>query len=400
MDQNQVKDLLSRYRTNTCTPAEKKLVEMWLQNLYESSDQEIEEEVLLAIGQRIWDKLPLSSLENKILHSERPVPRVHYLRKWGWAAASILLIVSLGAYLFFNKKSGSDPASSITSSSEILPGKDGAILTLADGSQVSLDSIQNGIVALQGGATARVVNGILQYEGSGNEVVYNTMSTPKGRQFHLTLPDGTAVWLNSASSIRYPTVFNGNERRVEVSGEAYFEVAKNKKIPFRLSVNNKAEVEVLGTQFNVNAYENEKTINTTLIEGSVKVSSKYDASVVSSHPPKYPENVTLKPGQQAQLLLAGQKTQPGMNIINSADIEKVMAWKNGFFDFNSVDFDAAMRQLERWYDIEVVYEKSIPKNIDLYGRMTKDVKLNDLLIILSKIGVKCRLDSRKLIIEG
>lgn len=337
-----------------------------------------------------------SSLSSKM---RAPVHHVAFLRKWGWAAACILLLVTaVTLFLIMSSDRVTSTKTFLAQTSEILPGKDGAILTLADGSRVSLDSIQNGVVALQGGVTAKIVNGTLQYEGVGSEVVFNTMSTPKGRQFNLTLPDGTKVWLNSASSIRYPTVFHGDERRVEVSGEAYFEVAKNKKKPFRLNVNSRAEVEVLGTQFNVNAYEDEGAINTTLIEGIVKVSGYTGVQNASSKRPEYPEGVILNPGQQAQLVLVGRQAQMEMNIIDNADIDKALAWKNGFFNFSNVRFEVAMRQLERWYDIQVVYEKNIPKNIELYGEVTKDITLNDLLKGLSEIGVKCRLEGRRLLI--
>lgn len=348
--------------------------------------------------------------------------RMPFLRRWGWAAAGVILIISTAMFLVVSSDRPANTKATLSHTAKILPGKNGAILTLADGSQVLLDSIQNGVIALQGGATAKIVNGTLQYEGYGSEVVYNTMSTPKGRQFHLILPDGTEVWLNSASTIRYPTAFAGNVRSVEITGEAYFEVAKNKKMPFKLRVNNKAEVEVLGTQFNVNAYQNEKTINTTLMEGSVRVQAGLHEKLVgqktqpgiadiSGHKPSQalPSDqpaIILKPGQQAQIANVNNgwpedetTAKTGIKVINRVDMEKVLAWKNGVFNFNNTDFEAAMRQLERWYDIEVVYPKGTPPKIELYGEMTKDVTLNDLLKGLSEIGVKCQLEDRKLLIQ-
>ena len=329
--------------------------------------------------------------------------RLLAFRRWWWAAASIIVLLSIGTYLLTKTRS----PQRVAEVTKILPGKDGAILTLANGSQLLLDTIKNGIIALQGGTTARIVNDTLIYEGRGSEAVYNVISTPKARKFHLILPDGTKAWLNSASSVRYPTVFTGNERRVTVTGEVYFEVAKNKKMPFRLNVNNQAEIEVLGTHFNVKAYDNEPVINTTLLEGIVRVT-------------RNAEHVTLHPGQQAQIIVGeqkmqvngkqskdslaqkatGQKTSPGVKVINDTDIDKVMAWKNGVFDFNNIAFDDAMYQLERWYDIQVVYEKGIPTDIELSGKITKDVTLNDLVTILEKIGVKCRLEGRKLLIQS
>ncbi|QEC44605.1 FecR family protein [Pseudobacter ginsenosidimutans] len=310
-----------------------------------------------------------------------PSTRRYFLRHWHWAAASILLVLCIGAYLFFNTHSKTTQPAGIA---QIQPGRDGAILTLHDGTRVLLDTIQNGVVALQGGAMAKVENGKLLYEANGHEAVINTMSTPAGRQFRLTLPDGTEVWLNSASSISYPTVFTGTERRVVITGEAYFEVAKNMKMPFRVNVNQRALVEVLGTKFNVNGYDNEPRINTTLLEGSVQVVSG--------------RSVLLKPGQMAQVQTT-QLSGTEIKIVGHANIEKIMAWKNGLFDFDNMDFDEAMRQLERWYNIEVVYENGIPKNIELYGKITKGVTLDGLLSVLKDIGVKCRLENRKLLIQ-
>jgi ferric-dicitrate binding protein FerR (iron transport regulator) len=335
-------------------------------------------------------------------------------------AASILLLLAVGAYLFINTRS----TQQTTASTEILPGKDGAILTLADGTQILLDTIKSGVVALQGGATAKIVNGTLIYDGNSGEAVYNIMTTPKGRRFHLIMPDGTEAWLNSASSIQFPTAFTGNERKVSVTGEVYFEVAtlrsfdsrsgrSGQKMPFRLNVNNKAEIEVLGTHFNVKAYENEPVINTTLLEGSIAIRLKDDKKGTVG------KQSILKPGQQAKIVVGentvqvnvakngaaqnanGKDAQQGLTVVNNTDIDKVMAWKNNVFDFNDIAFTDAMYQLERWYNIEVVYEKGVPPtNVELSGKITKDVTLNDLVTILEKIGLKCKLEGRKLLIQS
>lgn len=317
--------------------------------------------------------------------SLQPAHRIPRPGKWRWvAAAAIVILLAAGAYLWTQQPE--KPEQYVTHpQEEVLPGKQGAILTLADGSHVVLDSLGNGVIATQGSTAVKLHNGQVRYEAGnggaagGAAMTYNTMTTPRGRQYQLVLPDGTQVWLNSGSSLTYPTAFSGKERRVTVSGEAYFEVAKNIKMPFRVNVNSKAEVEVLGTHFNVNAYEDEANIQTTLLEGSVKVNG-----------------TRIRPGQQAQ---TGQQAGAGTRVINDTDIEKVMAWKNGLFNFRDIDFDAAMRQLERWYDVEVVYEQGIPKDIELDGELSKDVTLNDLLVALAKVGVKCRLEGRKLVIR-
>jgi hypothetical protein len=272
---------------------------------------------------------------------------------------------------------------------DIAPGKNGAVLTLADGTQVVLDSLHNGVIANQKGGQVLLKEGKLAYEPDGSgEVAYNTMTTPKGRQFQVTLPDGTKVWLNAASAVTYPTVFTGKERVVKVTGEVYFEVTKNVKMPFRVNVNNKAEIEVLGTHFNVNGYADESKISTTLLEGSVRV------TVNSAIRPV----VTLKPGQQAQITNGiSQAEGTGIKVIENADSEKILAWKNGLFNFNGASLQEVMRQLKRWYDIDVVYEKGIP-NITFWGEITRGVSLNDLLIGLEKTGVHFRMEGRKLVV--
>ncbi len=324
-----------------------------------------------------------------------PVRRVHSLRKWSWAAASVLLLLLVGAY-FRNNNNKTAPAGKLVKTIDIAAGKDGAILTLDDGKQVVLDSMANGVVASQNGIQVELKNGLLTYNHTGKDpgqIVYHTMSTPKGRQFQVTLNDGTQVWLNSASSIRYPTVFAGMERKVQMTGEVYFEVRKNAKMPFRINVNNKAEIEVLGTHFNVNGYENEKSLNATLIEGSIIV-----VALSPDHQPK--QNLVLQPGQQAQIA-PGQQTQEAdpIRLINNADIEKVMAWKNGLFNFDDASLDEVMRQLERWYNIDVVYENGVPKT-QYYGKINKQNNLQELLHILEKNEVQFRLENgNKLVVS-
>ncbi len=221
-----------------------------------------------------------------------------------------------------------------------MPGKNGAILTLADGSQVVLDSMHNGVVANQNGANVLLQQGSLACNNTGNtaaETVYNSARTPRGRQFSITLPDGSKVWMNAASSIRFPTVFTGKGKAGGGNrGNLFRGRPKEADMPFRVRANNKAEIEVLGTQFNVNAYEDEQRLYTTLLEGSVRVNK-----------------TLLKPGQQVQIDAAKTSVQV-------VDIEKVMAWKNGLFNFEGTSIEDVMKQIARWYDLEIVYEKASP----------------------------------------
>lgn len=403
MTENRLKELFNLYLNRQTTDAENK--ELW--KAWKEQDP-----VLNAVKERLveeaFDALPvtyqptplqsedifnrvmddLNSVnekngEDEQLKKARYAPILLLRQRW-WMAASVLLLLFIGGYWGLKRKKQQDASLENVLATRIIPGKNGAVLTLADGSQVLLDTIVNATVALQGGVTARVVNGALLYEGRGDAVVYNTMSTPKGRQFRITLPDGSQVWLNAASSIRFPTVFTGGERKVEISGEVYFEISGNEKMPFRVKLGDRSEVEVLGTSFNVNAYDDEPLIRTTLLDGAVRVQSKSKNSVV------------LKPGQQAQI--TGNTAEGKITVMNNVEMNKVIAWKNGFFDFEGVSFEVAMRQLERWFEIDVEYENNKVPDIEFIGKITRDVSFHGLLTGLKKMGVHYRLEGRKLII--
>lgn len=381
--------------------------ETWKEIYANAPDGGLDEEKIQAMMQ----SLPM---EIETLTARAPIYRSNFIRSWGWVAASLLLILSVAIYRWMAAPIAPSSPIVAVNEQEIGSGHAGAILTLSNGSQMILDSLSKGLIAQQNGAEISLQNGQLTYLPTGavaNEVAYNTITTPKGRQFQMTLPDGTRVWLNAASSIRYPTAFTGNERQVMILGEVYFEVKKNAAMPFHVHVGNKAAIEVLGTHFNVNGYENEAGIYTTLLEGSVRVSPlSSEATNLSQNgankTPISKNSVTLQPGQQAQLTQTMEETsnnatistQNIIRIIDNVDVQKIMAWKNGVFNFHSIAFDAAMRQLERWYDIEVVYQNGIPENIQMDGKITRGVQLNDLLIVLKEIGVQCRLDGKRLLI--
>lgn len=378
MSPSELQDLLGRYMAESISEADH-------QRLWATLGQPEYEE--------LWHRLIAEAWHNDALHpvtdprkaavlahlketisAERPVARLHFMRRWGWVAAAVIVLLVVAGTLF--RPSGKPSVESMQQADNITPGKEGAILTLADGSQLVLDSLKNGLVATQSGTSVSLKNGQLAYDqhsNSGNIVLYNTMSTPRGRQFRITMPDGTQVWLNSASSIRYPTTFTGKERKVEITGEVYFEVAQDAAKPFMVHAN-KTTIEVLGTHFNVNAYSNEESQLTTLLEGAVKVM-----------------NVVLKPGQQAQI-------KDGVKVVNDVDVDKVIAWKNGAFNFDGMSVEVAMRQLERWYDIEVIYENGVP-DIHFFGKISRNIPLNSLLKILSRADLRFRIeDGRKLII--
>jgi ferric-dicitrate binding protein FerR (iron transport regulator) len=362
-----------------------------------NDEEQIRQLVLLYASTETTDNneaIILAKIRQGMMAS-RPLAPVRKMQAlWRWSSvAAIALVVAGAGYFIMNYKSKNDTTAKITTTTpaDIPPASDGAILTLADGSHIVLDSMGNGVVTTQNGAQVTLKDGALAYgkDAGSATPVYNTLNTPKGRQFQVILPDGSKAWLNAASSLRYPTAFTGNERRVDVNGEVYFEVAKNANMPFRVSVAMPAGepggsvIEVLGTQFNVNAYENEKAVRTTLVEGSLKVVNLPQNGNTAS--------VVLTPGKQAIIT-----TDKRLKVAD-ADVDKAIAWKRGIFNFEDAGLEEVMRQIERWYDIEVVYEKNVP-DIKFGGKMSNDVSLQGLLKSLQESDVHFRLEGRKLIV--
>jgi hypothetical protein len=255
---------------------------------------------------------------------------------------------------------------------DIPPGGDKAVLTLADGRQIILNDIDNGAIANQGNVKVIKLDGQVSYSSSGiaDEVVYNTITTPRTGQYQLVLADGTKVWLDAESSIRFPNMFKGNQRRVELKGQGYFEVAHNSKMPFHVSVD-KMDIQVLGTHFNVMAYGNEDVIKTTLLEGSVRVQTLQANTQVA----------ILKPGNQAQL----SKTNVLQKITN-ANVEQAVAWKNGLFQLEGTRVKEVLRQIERWYDVDVIIQGNFGDE-SLSGVFSRKQYVSQLLKILEEAGV-------------
>jgi transmembrane sensor len=398
------KFLLTKYLDNQASEEEVREILQWLRNNEHN-------ELLL---QQVWEQqeraAPAANLRNMWMAIESATqPPVRKMYAWRWWAAAVLLFVVCGLWFVVDRRNAKQPAvTQIPGIKDVAPGKDGAILTLADGRQVVLDSLGNGIVANQNGTQAVLKNGQLEYKPltiddsrltNDHSSSFNTISTPRGRQFQLVLPDGSKVWLNAASSLRYPTVFAGNERRVEVTGEAYFEIEKNPNKPFRVTIlpssggaggGRKAEVEVLGTHFNINAYDDEDVIRTTLLEGKVRVVNRQSA--IGSQ-----QSVTLKPGAQARIAISAQSHQSSPILVQTVDTEQVMAWKNGFFQFNRTPLSEVLKQLARWYDVEIVYEQGVP-DIRLGGEMKRDLTLAQVLKGLGKIGVNFRIEGKTLVV--
>src|SRR6187401_2320869 len=392
-------ELFKKYLENKCSPEELKL-------LLKEFDIEGNEELLRGlIIQELENEQAISSftteeLENSLagtfnaikakLESEKinEVAPVVPLMKRNWfrlAAAAVFVLAVIGAYLLVNQHPVELPvASDQHLTNDRLPGGNKAVLTLSNRSDINLESVSNGTIVTEGGTKISKLNdGQLVYnilEEKPTQVLYNSVTTPRGGQYQLLLSDGSKVLLNSASSIRFPVSFAGDTRRVEVSGEAYFEVAKNPSMPFKVDVAGKNEIEVLGTHFNINSYEDGGSITTSLLEGRVKVTSL-----------KTGESKLITPGQQAQLNTNGQIT------IHEADLNKVMAWKNRYFNFDRADTRMVMQFVSRWYDVDVAYEGEIPQR-EFVGEIEKNLKLSQLLKILEKNDLQFRLEGKKLIV--
>ncbi|HLZ89634.1 MAG TPA: FecR domain-containing protein [Puia sp.] len=334
--------------------------------------------------------------------------RLVKIKTWQIAAAAILLLTaSMLPFLLARKTRRENavalqkPAPAPPPRTDILPGSNKAILTLANGSTITLDSAHNGNLTQQGNTlVVKSAGGSLRYnllskdqgkdqsnQQRSNAVAYNVLSTPRGGQYQLVLPDGSRVWLNAASSIRYPTAFAGANREVEVTGEAYFEIAKNAAMPFRvLTVNHLGDtdpmaVDVLGTDFNVNAYADESVARTTLVEGMVRVS-------------KGNSKTLLQPGQQSELQKNGAITR-----VADADVEKAVAWRNGIFEFGDEELPVIMRQISRWYDVDVVYQGPVPTD-RFTGRVTRNTSLSGVLKILKLSDVQFTVADNKIIVHS
>lgn len=367
----------------------------WLLNYIENTDQDVLVKMLEEqFANSSNDPQPISPEKSiKMLaeiHQKIKVPeaRPNVLQLWikrVAVAACFIGIITTGAFYLIKKnvtKVAVNHRVSKGFSNDVNAGGNKATLTLANGSKVILDDVKNGTVSNQGNTKVIKTNGKLAYSADDNEVngdVYNTLSTPRGGRYQLVLPDGSQVWLNAASSIRFPTAFTGKERTVEITGEAYFEVAKNKALPFVVKVNN-SEVRVFGTHFNVMAYNDEAAIKTTLLEGSVQFSNGASSYM-------------LKPGQQSELNKSGQ-----VKVLSDVDVDNVIAWKNNLFEFENAGIEDIMRQLSRSYDVDVVYNKKV--NDRFFAEIPTTSKLSEVLKALELTGkVNFDIQGRKIIIN-
>ena len=389
--------LLEKFFENTCTKKE-------LEELLTLAENEESEDDLTNAMKKHWANPgnihPISEakLSAKFLdlmeHARsmdietlRPSKVKRFSKILSYAAAVIILcLLSITAYYYYNHNNTEadkivQNIPVLPESNEILPGGNKATLTLSNGQVIDLTNTQNGTLPTQSAIKIEKSNGLLSYSPENNkisEMNFNTISTPNGGQYQLILSDGTKVWLNAASSLKYPISFQGTERKVELTGEAYFEVASDKSKPFRVASKDQ-EVVVLGTHFNINAYGNEGSSQTTLLEGSVKVNVHNNIKL-------------LKPGQQARVLPSSE-----IKIINNVETDAVIAWKNEKFQFVKADIQTVMRQIERWYDVEVEYQAKISTHFG--GSISRNVNLDQVLNILQQTEkVRFEVKGKKIIV--
>jgi transmembrane sensor len=382
-----IASLISRSQQGLLTADEQDKLDEWIaasdehrQLWMELNDPDVQQQNVRAIAR--FDET--AALE-RFLSNKPPKSNVHrmrFLHTWKWAAA--VLVLGLGVSTYFLLTRSTRNFDRKAAQQDILPGKNGAILTLADGTQLVLDSLGEGKIATQNGTQISLNNNELKYDASAatDGAALNIITTPKGRQYHVILPDGTEVWLNAASSIKYPVAFKGRDRRVTISGEVYFEVASKSWQPFVVETD-QLKLEVLGTSFNVNTYHDEKTIRTTLLTGAVKV-TPLPGSVRTT------QQQVLVPGQTAVLSKPDGSEGATLTVMETPDADKIIAWKNGLFNFDGLDLYSVMRQLERWYNIDVQYVGK-PENVIFKGKMHRNTNLSDVLKVLETMDVNFEL---------
>ncbi|MDN5287128.1 MAG: FecR family protein [Mucilaginibacter sp.] len=374
--------LYDKYLEGNCTPEELMLLEQYHDDFI-LSDKRWKAEMMDKQEAR---RILLTRLQAAV---DPPVKKMR--RNYRWLAAAAILIFAIAAGLLWRYKNGTrnlvsgNFGNTLNHQALIKPGGERATLTLADGKIISLNKEVKGLLSRQGSATvSQLSTGQLTYlvGSEQNEVsrkVYNSIATPQGGEYKLILSDGTKVWLNSASSLKYPAVFSGHDRRVELSGEAYFEVAKNRKMPFKVTVKGMA-IEVLGTHFNVMAYNNEKDVETTLLEGKVKLTNDK-------------RQAYLLPGQRG--ILSDKRSD---FEIQSADIQKAVAWKNGYFTFKQESIQSIMRKVARWYNVEVVYQGNV-EDKTFGGSVSRFADISELLKTLELTGtIHFKIEGRRVIV--
>jgi len=369
MNKDSIEQLIDRYLAGTCTSKERTLIERFYMD--EVLNRKLPENITdpMLAKDAMWQVIAAQVNPNHIPKKKKG------LNLYRNIAAAAAVLITVGLVLYFYPQNRINKTEQVVKQNRAIginPGGNKATLTLSNGEQIILNEAGNGVLANQSGVVVRKTkDGQLVYSPVreyllGDALSYNTISTPKGGQYQVTLPDGTSIWLNAATTVRFPTRFSGKERNVSlVTGEGYFEVAKNKKMPFRVS-SDKQVIEVLGTHFNINNYPDEASLKTTLLEGSVRVLAQTGTGK---------RNVILKPGEQSVVATELK--------VEKADLQEVMAWKNNKFTFNSMPLEGIMRQISRWYNVDVEYKgdisgKVFTGTISRYANVTQVLNMLEL----------------------
>lgn len=387
--------LIAKYLRQELTDQEKDQLEQWLQSDTRNQElfKKLTDETIIDSELETFDTNDKDKAWKNIVKKTgfKSITRKKTAtRLWPACAAAVIVLIALSVVLIRYRNTSNEQNMAVKPQKDLLPGSNKAILTLADGSKIVLDDAKRGKIASQQNIViTKDQSGELVYQAAENtqtkalppveKVVMNMLATPRGGQYQIVLPDGTKVWLNSASSLRYPTAFAGNERKVELSGEAYFEVSKDPNKPFYVKTATQT-VTVLGTHFNINSYADEVATKTTLLEGSVRVTG--NSNGVSAK---------LKPGEQAV------NTVNAIEIKENADIDEAVAWKNGKFLFRNTDLHTIMRQLSRWYDVDVEYQGNVVQK-HYRGRISRNVPVSEIFQILKTSGINFTIDGRKIIV--
>jgi transmembrane sensor len=377
MQEKEIRDILQNYKNGTASEAEKALLERWYLSYQEPERDNLD------LESRARDL-------DQILHRIKQTQRPKAIQKRLWparlTAAAVLIMVASGGFFFYLKNE--KIKANLLAQQSIVPGGNKATLTLANGKVINLSQAQNGDLGKQAGITiTKTADGQLIYtiEDASNvadaKSMYNTIETPKGGQYQLRLPDGSKIWLNAASALKYPAnLASLKERRVELKGEAYFEIAKDARKPF-VVVTDQQEVKVLGTHFNVKSYADDYATKTTLLEGSVQVTAQSGA-----------QSIVLKPGQQSNL------KRNALNVLN-VEAEDEIDWKNGDFVFKAENLKSIMRKIARWYNVEVDYQDDVPQDVELEGLVSRSKSITEVLKLMESTDkVHFKFEGRKIIV--
>jgi transmembrane sensor len=377
MDKLSFFEILARYQAGNASEEEKAFLEAYYNAFGYRPD--IMQELSATETEKLGSQL-LSAITAKRQPSPQPVTIVKSTPFRQWLVAAAVIVVAVSVWLVMRNKTDALPATQ--QSAAILPASLKATLTLGNGTVVELDSTGKIVADVSGTQLKTSNNGLIAQTTTTGTATGQplTLATPNGGQYRLTLPDGTRVWLNAASSVQFPSTFSGSDRTVSIKGEAYMEIAPNAAQPFYINTP-ATRIKVLGTSININAYSTEEAEKTTLLTGKIQVSNTASSTPVEK---------TLTPGFQLIAAASGFSIQP-------ADTSQVMAWKNGLFYFNGNNLKAVLREIARWYNLDLVYEAD-PGNREINGKMQRNLTLAQTMNILKKINVNYKLDARKLII--